>query len=42
MTIVTEFWKLNYDHSPTGMYTSGDIIQAKLDNLLGDTKVLKT
>ena len=41
-TIVTEFVKFKYNHTPMGMCASGDIFQAKADKLLGDIKGLKT
>ena len=39
--IVTEFWKFRYNHLPMGMWASGEIFQAKVDNKLGDTKGVK-
>ena len=41
-TIVTEFRNLIYNRLPMGMRASGDIFQAKLDELLGDIKAVKT
>ena len=41
-TIITEFAKLRYNCLPMGMCTSGDIFQAKLGDLLGDIKDIKT
>ena len=41
-TIVTEFGKLKYNHLPTGMRASGDIIEDKAYELLVDIKVIKT
>ena len=40
-TIVTEFGKLRYNRLPMGMFTSGDIFQAKVDNLLVYIKGVK-
>ena len=40
--IVTEFGKLRYNHLLMGMCGSGDIFQAKIDNLIGDIRVVKT
>ena len=37
-TIVTEFGKFKYNSLPMGMCDSGDISQAKVNELLGDTK----
>jgi hypothetical protein len=42
MTIVTEFGKFRYNVLPMGMCCSGDIFQAKVDELLGDIEVVKT
>ena len=39
--IVTEFGKFKYNHLPMGMCSSGDIFQAKVDKLLGDTEGVK-
>ena len=39
--IVTEFGKFRYNRLPMGMRASGDIIQAKLDELLGDIEGVK-
>ena len=41
-TIVTEFGKLRYNRIPMGMCASGDIFQAKVDNLLGVIKGVNT
>jgi hypothetical protein len=35
-TIITEFGKYRYNELPMGMCCSGDIFQAKVDQLLGD------
>ena len=35
-TIVTEFGKFRYNRLPMGMCTSGDILQDRVDKLLGD------
>ena len=40
-TIDTEFGKLKYDRLPMGMYASGDIFQAKVDEPLGDIEGIK-
>ena len=40
-TIVTEFGKLKYNRLPMGMCASGDILQAKVDGLLGDIYGIK-
>ena len=40
-TIVTEFGKFVYNCLPMGMCTSGDIFQAKVDELLGDVDGIK-
>ena len=40
-TIVSEFGKFRYNRLPMGMCASGDIFQAKVDKLLGDTKGVK-
>ena len=37
-TIVTEFGKFKYNCLPMVICASGDIFQAKVDNLLGDIK----
>ena len=42
MTIVTEFGKFKYNRLPMGMCAYGDILQAKLDKLLGDIEGVKT
>ena len=39
---VTEFGEFRYNRLPIGMCTSGDIFQAKVDNLLGDIEGVKT
>ena len=36
MMIDTEFVKFRYNHLPMGMCASGDILQAKVDDLPGD------
>ena len=41
-TIVTEFGKFRYNILPMGMCASGDIFQAKVDELLSDIKGVKT
>ena len=41
-TIVTEFGKFEYNRLPMGMCASGDIFQAKVDELLGDFEGIKT
>ena len=41
-TIVTEFGKLKYNRLPMGMCASGGIFQAKVDDLLGNIKGIKT
>ena len=41
-TIVTEFVKFGYKRLPMGMCTAGIIFQAKVDELLGDIKIVKT
>ena len=41
-TIVTEFGKFRYNRLPMGMCTSGDILQAKIDELIGDIDGVKT
>ena len=41
-TIVTEFGKFRYNLLPMVICASGDIFQYKVDELLGDTKVVKT
>ena len=35
-TIVTKFGKFRYNRVPMGLCASGDIFQAKLDEILGD------
>ena len=40
--IVTEFWKFRYNNLPMDMYASGDILQAKVDEPLGDIEGFKT
>ena len=42
MTIVTEFGKSRYNRLPTEMCALGDILQAKLDELLSDIEGFKT
>ena len=39
--IVTGFGKFRYNRLPMGMCASGDILQAKIDKLLGDIKDVK-
>jgi Reverse transcriptase (RNA-dependent DNA polymerase). len=41
-TIITEFGKLRYDVLSMGMCCSGDVFQAKVDQLLGDIEGVKT
>jgi Reverse transcriptase (RNA-dependent DNA polymerase). len=41
-TIVTEFGKFRYNILPMGMCCSGDVFQAKVDQLLGDIEGIKT
>ena len=41
-TIVTEFGKFRYNRVPMGLFASGDIFQAKVDELLSDIKGAKT
>ena len=41
-TIVIEFEKFRYNRVPMGLYASGEIFQAKVDELLSDIKVFKT
>ena len=41
-TIVTEFGKFVYNCLPMGMCTSGDIFQAKVDELLSDIEGVRT
>ena len=41
-TIITEFGEFIYICIPMGMCDLGDIIQAKVDNLLGDIEGVKT
>ena len=41
-TVVTELGKFKYNRLPIGMCTSGDILQANVDELLGDSKGVKT
>ena len=41
-TIVTEFGKFRYNCLPMVMYASGDIFQAKVDELLDDIEGVKT
>ena len=40
--IVNEFGKFSYNRLPMGMCASGDIFQAKVDELLGDIEGVKT
>ena len=42
ITIVTAFWQLRYNRLPMGMCASGDIFQAKVDNIIGDIERSKT
>ena len=41
-TTVTEFWKFKYNCLSMGICDSGDILQAKLDKMIGDIEVVKT
>ena len=41
-TIVTAFGKFRYNRFPMRMCASGDIFQAKVDKLIGDTEGVKT
>ena len=41
-TIVTKFGKFRYNRLPMEMCALGDIFQAKADELLGDSKGVKT
>ena len=41
-TIVTEFGKFRYNRLPIGRCASGDIFQARVDELLGDIEGVKT
>ena len=41
MTIVTELGKFRYNRLPMGICASGDILQAKVDELLGDINGVK-
>ena len=41
-TIVTEFGRFKYNRLPMGMWTSGNIFQFKVDELLGDIEGVKT
>jgi hypothetical protein len=41
-TIITEFGKFRYYILPMSMCCSGDVFQAKVDQLLGDIKGVKT
>ena len=41
-TIVTEFGKFRYNRVPMGLCGSGDIFQAKVDDLLSDIEGFKT
>ena len=40
--IVTEFGKFRFNRLPMGMCSSGDIFQAKIDELLNDIEGVKT
>ena len=40
--IVTSFGEFRHNLLPMGMCTSGDIFQAKVENLLSDIKGVKT
>ena len=40
--IVTEFGKFKYNYLHIGIFTLGDISRAKVDNLIGDIKSVKT
>ena len=40
--IVTEFGEFRYNRLPMGMFASEDIIQSKVDELIGDIKGVKT
>ena len=40
-TIVNELVKFKYNHLPMGMCALGDILQSKLDELLGDIEGVK-
>ena len=42
MTIVTEFGKFIYNRLPMGMCASGDILQARVDELLVDIEGVNT
>ena len=42
MTIVIEFGEINYNHLPMVICASGDILYPKVDNLIYDTKGVKT
>ena len=42
MEIVPEFGKFKYNCHPMGMCDSRDILQDKVDKLLGDIKCVKT
>ena len=42
MTIVNEFWKFRYNCLSMGMRASGDILPAKLYELIGDINIVKT
>ena len=41
-TAVNAFGKVRYNRPPTGTCASGDILQAKVDELLSDIKGVKT
>ena len=40
-TFVTEIWKFRYNRPPMGLCASGDIFQAKVDEIIGDIKGVK-
>ena len=42
MPVVNKLGKFKYNHLPMSMCASGDIFQAKFDELLGDIKGVKT
>ena len=41
-TIINEFGKFRYNKVLMGIFDSGDIFQAKLDDLMGDIEGIKT
>ena len=41
-TIITGFGKFRYNRVPMGLFASGDIFQAKVDELLSDIEGFKT